>query len=223
MFISNIRQLRTDGVLTDDETVAIVASEMTEPLLALLDDEVEPDADTISEAIERVRASYREQADTAAREAIRAAQSETRVAQAAATAAIQRTDELEKLIDVRVNALASVSSTLLFGIVALVLIAAAVLSLPGVFDSIGASSKWIARSVLIAAAVFGVLGATYGATLTHLRSRVHEWITEQIRRTIFRPPQRLPNDSGMATLPPRTLSEQPRLQPGNDHNSGDPL
>jgi len=88
--VETLRRLRTDGAISDDETAAIVASELTEPLLARLDDEFEPDSDSIQEAVERVRESYRQQASLAADEAVGKAQADALLAQQAASAAMSR-------------------------------------------------------------------------------------------------------------------------------------
>ncbi|MDE0258493.1 MAG: hypothetical protein OXR82_08945 [Gammaproteobacteria bacterium] len=82
-FIVNLRELCDNEEITSDETVAVVASELTEPLLARVEDSGEPDADTIHEAIERVIGKYRAEATQESREAIREARSETEAAREA--------------------------------------------------------------------------------------------------------------------------------------------
>ena len=90
-FIVNLRELCDNEEITSDETVAVVASELTEPLLAGLGDSGEPDADTIHEAIGRVIDKYRAEAAEESREAIREARSETEAARSAAREATEAT------------------------------------------------------------------------------------------------------------------------------------
>jgi hypothetical protein len=87
--IETLRKLRDDGVITDDETAAIVASELTEPLLARLDDDFEPDADSIEQAIARVTDDYRSKASEAAKDVITKAEANVRAIQSAADQAVR--------------------------------------------------------------------------------------------------------------------------------------
>ena len=89
-FIVNLRELCDSAEMTSDEAVAVVASELTEPLLASVEDSGEPDADTIHEAIERVIAKYRAEATEESREAIRKARSEAESAALEARGAIRK-------------------------------------------------------------------------------------------------------------------------------------
>ena len=86
-FIVNLRELCDSAEMTSDEAVAVVASELTEPLLANVEDSGEPDADTIQEAIGRVIDKYRAEATEESREAIREARSEAEAAALEAEAA----------------------------------------------------------------------------------------------------------------------------------------
>jgi hypothetical protein len=69
LFRTHLRHLRDSGRLSSDEMVAIVASELTDDLLARFDEQVDTDAQTIEEVIERVRAHYQADARQAIREA----------------------------------------------------------------------------------------------------------------------------------------------------------
>lgn len=61
-FLKHLKKLQETGELSSDEVTAIVASELTDRVLAdAVDDEV--DATTLSEVVERVKAGYREKAD----------------------------------------------------------------------------------------------------------------------------------------------------------------
>jgi hypothetical protein len=66
-FIRHLRTLETQGTLTSDEAVAVVASQLTQTLLLDLEESVphdeDPDADTLTEVVDRVLAKNREEAD----------------------------------------------------------------------------------------------------------------------------------------------------------------
>jgi uncharacterized protein YoaH (UPF0181 family) len=57
--VSTLRQYVSEGRMSDDESVAIVANSLTEDLLSELDDDYGPDSASITEAIERVRDELR--------------------------------------------------------------------------------------------------------------------------------------------------------------------
>ena len=102
-FVNTLRRLRSEGNITDDETVAIVVSELTEPLLAHLDDDGDADADSITEAVERIRDRYRNEASRAADEVMRQAKAEVAMAEQAANEAVARTARLRDVIDANVR------------------------------------------------------------------------------------------------------------------------
>jgi len=179
--VETLRRLRTDGAISDDETAAIVASELTEPLLARLDDEFEPDSDSIQEAVERVRESYRQQASLAADEAVGKAQADALLAQQAASAAISRRDQLISTVEARVRRQARLVATPLFALGVLVTFTSVVLSLPGVFDAVGGVAKWVARGVLAVAALLGGYSAVHGASLSSLRASLEDRIAGRLR------------------------------------------
>jgi hypothetical protein len=182
-FIDNIEKLRKDGALSDDEAVAIVASELTQPLLARLDDETEPDADTIEEAIDRILQTYRMQAEQASQDAIRAAKGEATLARSEAEEATQ---QLATVIGaarrraVRVGRI--VSGTTFWGLVAIV-VAAAVLSLPGIAPT---PTLQVASWVIIALGlVIGITSQIVGYSLADLRERLASWVeTKSMERRL---------------------------------------
>ena len=65
-FLAHLQRLEKSGTITSDESLAIVANELTQALLVdaelTLDDDP-PDPDLLSEVVERVRSRYREEAD----------------------------------------------------------------------------------------------------------------------------------------------------------------
>ena len=190
-FMANLKKLRQDGFLSDDETVAVVASELTEPLLAQLDDDLEPDSDTIQETIERVRTAYRAEAEKAALQAISAAQAESVMARQVAAAAVQHNVDIEAAIERRVQTAATLVAGTFYVVVAMLLIGAAILAIPGAFDVVGSSWKTAARLIIGLAALFGVLAALRGTSIDQVRRGVHNWAAGMIRRWVFgiKPPE----------------------------------
>jgi hypothetical protein len=195
-FVETLRNLRADGAITDDETAAIVVSELTEPVLARLDDDLEPDSDSIQEAIERVRESYRRETAAAAAEAVSKAQAETALAQRAASAAIARRDELVATIESRVSRLSQRIAKGLFAVGVIVTILAALLSLPGVFEAVGGVTKWAARAIIAGAAIFGAYSAIRGSSLSEFRASLEDRIAKRIRDRWFPGGEQLPAASG---------------------------
>ncbi len=180
-FVDTLRRLRAEGAITDDETAAVVVSELTEPLLARLDDEFEPDADSMQEAVERVREAYRREASGAAQEAVSKALADVGLAQRAASSAIARHNQLVAGIERRVGRQASWVAKVVFVAAIFLTVVAAILSLPGVFEAVGGLAKWAARGVLAAAAAFGVYSAVRGSSLSDLRASLEERVARSLR------------------------------------------
>lgn len=173
-FIENIEKLRKDGTLSDDEAVAIVASELTQPLLARLDDESEPDADTIQEAIDRILQTYRVQAEKASKDAIRTAQGEATLARSEAAEASEQLAAVVSVARGRAGRLGRTVSMLVYwGLVAIV-VAAALLSLPGVAPTPALQfASWV---IIGLGLVVGVTSQIIGYSLADLRERVASWV-----------------------------------------------
>lgn len=211
-FIETLRRLRTDGSITDDETAAIVVSELIEPLLARLDDDFEPDSDSIQEAVERVREAYRREAvvvagqaiskaqadaattQRAAEEAVRTAHAEAREAQRSAAEAITSRSQVIASVEERVLALSKRVSDGLFWVSVAVVAIAGTLSLPGVFDAVGGTAKWVARGILVVAGALGVYSAVQGASLRDVRIAVRDRVAGRIRSR-WLPQEVLPYDA----------------------------
>lgn len=62
-FLRHLRQLEGDARVTSDEAVAILASELTDKLLARIEDEEHVEAASVAEVVDRVRESYRQEAE----------------------------------------------------------------------------------------------------------------------------------------------------------------
>ena len=173
-------------LITDDETAAIVASELTEPILARLDDEFEPDADSIAEAIERVREEYRREASVVAEETIRRAKADALMVERTASTAIARAEVIEARLEVWFGRISRFAAQVIFVFGVLVTVVSGVLSWPDLLDGTTGAVKWAARVVFLTMAIFGVYSATYGITLTDIRARISNRVSNSLRRMWLR-------------------------------------
>jgi hypothetical protein len=98
-FIENLRKLRDERIITSDEAAAVQVSSLLEPLLSRLDEDDEPDAESIREVIQRVRDSYKAEATAKVKEvelaSIVAVEEARRKARAEAEAARRHVEEME--------------------------------------------------------------------------------------------------------------------------------
>lgn len=184
-FMVILRQLRDDGTLTDDEAVAIVASDLAEPVLSQLDDDYEPDSDTIVEAIERVRRSYQEGAESAAAMAIAQARSETMLAEGDAAATRREAMLFKDSVDRRVHAAATLVAGVFDLSVMAMLLTAVILSVPGAFEAVPSSVTIMARTLVLVTGVFGVMSSRRGTSLNDYRSAVRAAVARWIRHHVF--------------------------------------
>jgi hypothetical protein len=211
-FIDNLRRMRDDGALSDDETVAIVASELTEPELARIDDDLGTDADTIAEVVERVRLSYQRTAEVAAQTAIQEAKAERTMAMGAAESADAEVRSWTAAASRPVSALAKFVAGVCFYASVGVVAAAAGLSVPGVFEGVGGAWKTAARVVLVIALVLGLYSQIWGPSLREIRNRIYLAAARRIARALYgrevpingsgEAAKRVGGDAGTAAPPP---------------------
>ncbi|MBK7922239.1 MAG: hypothetical protein IPJ95_01190 [Gemmatimonadetes bacterium] len=184
-FIGNLRSMRADGTLTDDEAVAIAASELTEPMLASLDDDVEPDAATIDEVIQRVKGSYKEEADAAASQAVALVSAELAAFRTTAETALARAFQLDSSINRLLKPIAKGIRLVASTIMGASVIGAILLPFPNVFESVPSAYRWVSWAFLLVAGGIGWFATKRGATLDSLsadcEARVYSWL----RRTFF--------------------------------------
>jgi len=180
-FVDTLRSLHTEGNITDDETAAIVASELAEPLLARLDDDFEPDSNSIEEAIGRVREAYSRDVVATADEAVRRAHAEAALAQRVAAEATTRSNEIRSTIEEHIVRSSRRVSTALFSVVLLLMVLAAVLSLPGISEGVGGVWKWAGRAILVIAAILGLYFRVRGTSLKGLRTATEARIANRMR------------------------------------------
>lgn len=168
-FLRHLRRLESSNELSSDEATAIIASNLTDRVLA--DEEIEEDADaaTLSEVVDRVKAAYRAEADSE-RESIQAV-------------ADQREAEVLQLrlsVDSRSRALATWASWGVTGLLALSLVAGSVLTLIQWGDSTGPSGLAIFLA-LIPLVLLGLFGVLWGFNLSSWRRRVENFLAKRIR------------------------------------------
>jgi predicted transcriptional regulator len=184
-FVGNLRQLRTQGVLSDEETLALVTSELASPILAELEDEREPDATTISEAIERIKASYREEGHRAAREAIQTAEGEAELARQDAASAHAGQTALTAHLQARASSVGKLVGRVAMVFAIAVVLATVAIALPGVFDNTPSWLRPAAWAALIASAGLTVWAYWSGFTLKTLGPAVQAWVTRRILGLLY--------------------------------------
>lgn len=210
--LAALRTMMAEGVISSDEAIAVAASALLEPLLAQLDDETDPDADTIADAIARVRRSYRDEAATVAAGEIQRtkdeAEKEKQLLQAAADKAAREREESQRDAEAarraaleatkrssRVHAIASqradvvagwVSAIGFWGMAAIILIGALV-GFTGVVERAPAWLRLAVGAVTIAAVVIGCWLSIRGGSLLSIKRamgrRVRAWALAKLDPT----------------------------------------
>ena len=202
-FQIHLRKLVDTGSVSSDEAVAVVVSSLTDRLLLDLDDDDDVPADSLAEVVERVKASYRaeaEQAKVAAEkaqtDAERAIAHERREATAevarvraeAETSAATRIEEARQERLRVENAARRMAHGIVVGVKAVLLfvvIVAVGLSLPRVFEEL--SVRWQALAWIVLAVV-GALSAMhlfFGVHVTSLTAKLEDWIAAKVKAKLF--------------------------------------
>ena len=188
-FLKHLERLRSEGKVTTDEMVAVVASSLTDPLLARLDDDVDPDVSTITEVVDRVRASYRaeaadlvEKGKAEAEERVTrewsAASSAVAEARAEALAATESRLALEMRLSRIARAVANVASTLVLVFGATLVVASILFTLPGMQERVPSWMKTGVWLVTLLGAAFTVYAGITGGSVIALarkgRARIEQ-------------------------------------------------
>lgn len=183
-FLSNLRKLRDDGAISDEEAVAVLASQFTEPLLASLDDDTEPEADSIGDVIERVIEQYRCEASSEASVVVAQISAERDVAQVAAGAALAQRDRIYARVELKARAVGRAVGMavkwVLNPLVALGILSSLpwlMLDLPGVLDI-------FAKAAVAVLALLTFLGLQSGLNVLGA-SRYAQLITEKAVRSVL--------------------------------------
>ena len=167
-FIAYLGQLEASGELSSDEVIALIASELTDRVL--IDEHIgeDSDASSLSEVVERVKASYKEAADRAV----------TRAKEDAERAASELKGTRQN-VRARVATVATVVSWAVVTVPAMAFIIGAVSS---VILAIGDETPSVAVVALALAplALGGLLGVLFGF---HLRAW-RRWVADRLARGI---------------------------------------
>ena len=183
-FLNHLRQLQEQNEITSDEAAAILASSYVNKYLSDAEDtEDETDTDSIIEIIDRVKGTYRADAEARILEAERQAHAERKKYRADAEARVleakrqanvegEKARQLELQIKGAANSIAQVISLILMSVVGPLIFVGLALCLPGVFD-LWPGPRWTGW---IAIATFGgltVLGLYRGTSLKDI-SRIFQ-------------------------------------------------
>jgi hypothetical protein len=193
LFCRHLRQLRDSGRLSSDETVAIVASELTDDLLARFDEEVDSDAQTIGEVVERVRAQY--QAD--ARQVIRDAEdrfagklsTEAAARRSAEEQAKRHEENLRKValrLRTRARKRARWISCGVFAVLGAVAVLGSSVSISEWLGTLGAAASVAGYVVSGFVWLLGVVGLLWGGFLFQWRRELEDRIERPLRNAAFR-------------------------------------
>lgn len=183
-FIDNLERLRADGAISDDEAVTVVANELTEPLLARIDDSGEPDADSIRDVIDRVRARLKAEAAKESVDAIRTAEARAEKARRTASEAQTRYLRLEATAARRSQRVGQLVANLVGGSLGLITVVAVPLAFADISGLQSSTLKWIARATLLAAAGLAAYSQISGPSIRAIRDRLGDLIAAQMLRLL---------------------------------------
>jgi hypothetical protein len=186
-FIGNLKHLREQGALSDEHTLALVASELVEPILSELEDEREPDAASIHEAIDRVKAAYREEGRATVQQALQLAEGEAQLAQQTASAALAREARVDSHLNDRAHRIGRVAANTVVVILGMFLVASILIGFPGAFERIPSALRLIAWGSIATAAVFTAWGYWSGFSVRDLRNAIELSVSQRVL-SYLRPP-----------------------------------
>jgi len=162
--------------------VAIIATEMTDSLLGRFDDDVEPDAATLTEVVDRVRATYQSEATARITEAQRKASEEV----ASALFEKEKTQEEHRklVLNLRAKAftIARVTSWVFFAVVAVILVAGPLIIGYNLVPTGTAFSKLIGYGVTGAVWLAGVFRFLWGGHVNQWRKAVEVRVDCSLRK-----------------------------------------
>jgi hypothetical protein len=167
-FLKHLRRLEETGELSSDEVTAIVATSLTDNVLAEQEVDEDSDAATLSEVVERVKTAYRGAADVEIGEAKQAAQKSEAEALA-----------LRANIEARARSIARIVCWGIVGLLALSLIAGTVI---GIVNAASGSSPGPVALVLAIGplAFLGLLSLFSGFHLAGWRRSQEDRLSRQL-------------------------------------------
>jgi hypothetical protein len=122
-FIRHLQALRDSGAVNSDEAAAVLASGFTDRWLSDIEEQDDVEADTLTEVVERVKDTYREQISAQLESADRDRAS-----------AVERRRQLELAVLARADSIGRLAARVTVGGGLILVAVGLVLSLPGVFD-----------------------------------------------------------------------------------------
>lgn len=172
-FLGHLRRLEASGELSTDEAVAVTASGLTDKLLSEVEDEDGLDAGTLNEVVERVKASYRAEADR------RVADAEAR-AQADAEQRRQMELRVISIADFRARWLARLA----FAPISIIVVVGSLTELPSAFPGFGSWSGivgWLAAAIVAGLGVYGL----FVDPLKRWRYAFETWLRGRFRKRLL--------------------------------------
>lgn len=186
-FRAHLGRLRAAGEITTDEAVAIVASELTTAMLADVSDDIDTDADTFAEVVQRVRTRYRDEAEAALASHRAEADAEVARERARADSAEHSERRTTEHVTSRAHQLSRAAANTVAICLLIVAIAGVVLSLPGTFDRLSSQVKASAFGFAIIAGLIQSWGMLTGRGILFIRDRLHDWLHPAVAK-VFLPP-----------------------------------
>ena len=190
-FLAHLRKLRESGEITSDESVALVASSLTDSLLSRIEDDMYVNAETLQEVVERVKQDYFRQASAGFEEKESRIRTERDIALSEARTAMTKLtneEELRRRIELRLSGRAEAMAKLImwlpFGFFVLLAAGGIVLSLPGLFPD---SGKWkiVGWICVSAAAILALVTLIWRGHVQDLRREMQLRLAQLLRRWIL--------------------------------------
>jgi len=167
-FIAHLAQLEESGELSSDEVTALLASELTDRVLIDEDIGEDSDASSVSEVVERVKASYKEASDAELADARRTVErKESEVV------------EIRSRVILRARTLARVCSWVAAAVPALAFIAGTLASLIAAASG-GTPSIAVLALAIVPLALGGLFGLFWGFHLKAWRQSTEEWLARRL-------------------------------------------
>jgi hypothetical protein len=167
-FVAHLRQLEESGELSSDEVTAMVASNLTDRVLVDENIDEDSDASSVSEVVERVKASYKEVADAELAEARRTAERKA-----------SEVLEIRSHITFRARTFARACSWAVAAIPALAFVVGTVASLITTASGKTPSIAVLALAI-IPLALGGLFGILWGFHLKAWRQSAEEWLAQRL-------------------------------------------
>ncbi len=187
-FQRHLQQLHESKEISTDEAVAVVASELASSMLADMSEDSEPDASSIGDVVERVKAQYHVDADR--KIALHQAEVDQTLATKNADIAERqmKLDFLTKGIDSANTRYSRAAANVVFSLLVVVIFGSLILSLPGVFDHVPRAGRVGAVATLLMSLGVQLWFAVLGGSLLALRDRIQAWFAPHIRKLQLEPP-----------------------------------